>query len=180
MFRRYFFDRTAGRQDFERSDPKPFVRGLFGLGLPLAIVVFGFTLCSAFVHCHSKLVRRYGLTAIDVASKLPPNIRLPINPAPVPQTVRPVFAARRDWPSTLLFPWRSLLGRRNAFPYNEMLPTASANLPNLLRVACRGAFSSPRPPSRPQYAKFLGGVSHKSPTSLPRSGSHARACLRLV
>ena len=30
-----------------------------------------FTLCSAFIDCRSKLVRRYGLTAIEVASVAP-------------------------------------------------------------------------------------------------------------
>ena len=55
-------------------------------GLPAVtlILLLAFTLCSAFVHCHSKLVRLYGLSAIEVASqlrrslsKLPPSIRAP-------------------------------------------------------------------------------------------------------
>ena len=48
------------------------------------ILLLAFTLCSAFVYCHSKLVRRYGFTSMEVASqlrrslsKLPPNIRAP-------------------------------------------------------------------------------------------------------
>jgi len=55
-----------------------------GLAAVTLILLLAFTLCSAFVHCHSKLVRRYSLTAIEVASqlrrslsKLPPNIRAP-------------------------------------------------------------------------------------------------------
>ena len=46
--------------------------------------LLAFTLCSAFIHCHSKLVRLYRLTTIEVASqlrrsvsKLPPHIRAP-------------------------------------------------------------------------------------------------------
>ncbi len=55
-----------------------------GLAAVTLILLLAFTLSSAFVHCHSKLVRRYGFTAIEVASqlrrslsKLPPNIRGP-------------------------------------------------------------------------------------------------------
>ena len=55
-----------------------------GLAAVTLILLLAFTLCSAFVHCHSKLVRLYGWTAIEVASqlrrslsKLPPNIRAP-------------------------------------------------------------------------------------------------------
>ena len=55
-----------------------------GLATVTLILLLAFTLSSAFVHCHSKLVRRYGWTAIEVASqlrrslsKLPPNIRAP-------------------------------------------------------------------------------------------------------
>ena len=55
-----------------------------GLAAVTLILLLAFTLCSAFTHCHSKLARRYTLTAIEVASqlrrslsKLPPNIRAP-------------------------------------------------------------------------------------------------------
>jgi len=55
-----------------------------GLAAVTLILLLAFTLSSAFVHGHSKLVRRYGWTAIEVAaqlrrslSKLPPNIRAP-------------------------------------------------------------------------------------------------------
>jgi hypothetical protein len=55
-----------------------------GLAAVTLILLLAFTLCSAFVYCHSKLVRRYGFTCIEVASqlrrslsKLPPNIRAP-------------------------------------------------------------------------------------------------------
>ena len=55
-----------------------------GLAAVTLILLLAFTLSSAFVHCHSKLVRRYGFSAIEVASqlrrslsKLPPSIRAP-------------------------------------------------------------------------------------------------------
>jgi len=60
-----------------------------GLAAVALILVLAFTLCAAFIHCHSKLVRLYDLTAIEVArqlrasvSKLPPRIRAPDSPAP--------------------------------------------------------------------------------------------------
>lgn len=65
-----------------------------GLAVVTLILLLAFTLCAAFIHCHSKLVRRYRLTTIEVArqlrcslSKLPPNIRAPDCPAPQPQTL---------------------------------------------------------------------------------------------
>jgi Transposase DDE domain len=66
----------------ENGDRQPVAnRGLAAVTL---ILLLAFTLCSAFVHCHSKLVRRYQLSAIEVAaqlrrslSKLPPHIRAP-------------------------------------------------------------------------------------------------------
>jgi hypothetical protein len=61
-------------------------RGLAAVSL---ILLVAFTLCSAFIHCHSKLFRRYSMSAIEVArqlhfsvSKLPPNIRAPAAPLP--------------------------------------------------------------------------------------------------
>jgi hypothetical protein len=55
-----------------------------GLAAVTLILLLAFTLCAAFTQCHSKLVRRYRWTAIEVArqlrrslSKLPPNIRAP-------------------------------------------------------------------------------------------------------
>jgi len=55
-----------------------------GLAAVTLILLLAFTLCSAFVHCHSKLVRLYGFSSIEVASqlrrslsKLPSNIRAP-------------------------------------------------------------------------------------------------------
>jgi hypothetical protein len=52
------------------------------------ILLLAFTLCSAFLHCHSKIFRRYPMSAIEVArrlrlsvSKLPPHIRAPDSPA---------------------------------------------------------------------------------------------------
>ena len=63
-------------------------RGLAAVSL---ILLLAFTLCSAFTHCHSKLFRRYSMSAIEVArqlrfsvSKLPPNIRAPDAPAAPP------------------------------------------------------------------------------------------------
>ena len=55
-----------------------------GLAAVTLILLLAFTLCSAFVHCHSKLVRLYGFSSMEVASqlrrslsKLPANIRAP-------------------------------------------------------------------------------------------------------
>jgi Transposase DDE domain len=60
-------------------------RGLSAVSL---ILLLAFTLSTAFIHCHSKLFRRYRMTTLDVAcqlrrgvSKLPPNIRAPDSPA---------------------------------------------------------------------------------------------------
>ncbi len=65
-----------------------------GLAAVVLILVLAFTLCAAFTQCHSKLVRRYHLTGIEVArqlrvsvSKLPPRIRAPDSPAPQPRTI---------------------------------------------------------------------------------------------
>lgn len=65
-----------------------------GLAAVTLILLLAFTLCAAFTQCHSKLVRRYRLTAIEVArqlrrslSKLPPNIRAPDSPAPELQVI---------------------------------------------------------------------------------------------
>lgn len=59
-----------------------------GLAAVTLILLLAFTLCSAFIHCHSKIFRRYSMSAIEVArqlrsslSKLPPNIRAPDAPA---------------------------------------------------------------------------------------------------
>jgi Transposase DDE domain len=56
-------------------------RGLSAVTLTLLLA---FTLSSAFIHCHSKLFRRYSMSTSEVASqlhrslgKLPPNIRAP-------------------------------------------------------------------------------------------------------
>ena len=64
-----------------------------GLATVVLILMLAFTLCAAFTRCHSKLVRRYHLTGIEVArqlrvsvSKLPPRIRAPDSPAP-PRTI---------------------------------------------------------------------------------------------
>jgi len=59
-----------------------------GLAAVSFILLLAFTLCSAFLHCHSKLFRRYSMSRIEVArqlrfslSKLPPNIRAPDAPS---------------------------------------------------------------------------------------------------
>jgi Transposase DDE domain len=63
-----------------------------GLAAVTLILLLAFTLCAAFTQCHSKLMRRYCWSTIEVArqlrcslSKLPPNIRAPDSPAPEPQ-----------------------------------------------------------------------------------------------
>lgn len=65
-----------------------------GLAAVVLILMLAFTLCAAFTQCHSKLVRRYHLTGIEVArqlrvsvSKLPPKIRAPDSPAPLSPTI---------------------------------------------------------------------------------------------
>jgi hypothetical protein len=59
-------------------------RGLAAVSL---ILLLAFTLCSAFIHGHSKIFRRYSMSTTEVArqlrfsvSKLPPNIRAPDAP----------------------------------------------------------------------------------------------------
>jgi len=65
-----------------------------GLAAVVLILMLAFTLCGAFTQCHSKLVRRYHLTGVEVArqlrvsvSKLPPRIRAPDSPAPQSPTI---------------------------------------------------------------------------------------------
>lgn len=60
-----------------------------GLAAVCLIALLAFNFCSAFIHCHSKLVRLRRLPAIEVArqlqrsvSDLPPRIRSPDCPAP--------------------------------------------------------------------------------------------------
>jgi hypothetical protein len=64
-----------------------------GLAVVSLILLLAFTLCAAFVHGHSKLVRRYNLSMIEVATQLrrsvaglPLRIRAPDCPAPEPTT----------------------------------------------------------------------------------------------
>jgi hypothetical protein len=59
-----------------------------GLAAVSFILLLAFTLCSAFLHCHSKIFRRYSMSMIEVArqlrssvSKLPPKIRAPDAPS---------------------------------------------------------------------------------------------------
>lgn len=63
-----------------------------GLAAVTLVLLLAFTLSMAFIHCHSKLFRRYRMTTIQVAcqlrravSKLPAKIRAPDSPAQ-PQT----------------------------------------------------------------------------------------------
>lgn len=65
-----------------------------GLATVALILMLAFTLCAAFTHCHSKLVRLHHLSGIEVArqlrvsvSKLPPRIRSPDSPAPQISTI---------------------------------------------------------------------------------------------
>lgn len=84
------------QQDRIGLPPTPGQVGLIpnhGLAVVVLILMLAFTLCAAFTQCHSKLVRRYHLTGVEVArqlrmsvSKLPPRIRAPDSPAQ-PQTV---------------------------------------------------------------------------------------------
>lgn len=70
----------------EEGEPKPVAnRGLAAVSL---IVLLAFTLSSAFIHCHSKIFRRYPMSTLEVArqlrlslSKLPPRTRAPDAPA---------------------------------------------------------------------------------------------------
>jgi hypothetical protein len=59
-----------------------------GLAAVTLVLLLAFTLCSAFIHCHSKIFRRYQMSTLEVArqlrlslSKLPPTIRAPDAPA---------------------------------------------------------------------------------------------------
>ena len=78
--------RTTGSEKGER---KPVAnRGLAAVSL---ILLLAFTLCSAFIHCHSKIFRRCPMSTLEVArqlrfslSKLPPHIRAPDVPAALP------------------------------------------------------------------------------------------------
>jgi hypothetical protein len=76
----------------ENGEPQPVPHQ--GLAVVTLILLLAFTLCAAFNHCHSKLVRRYHLTTLEVArqlrcsvSKLPPRIRAPDCPAPEPHRI---------------------------------------------------------------------------------------------
>lgn len=70
----------------QKGESRPVAnRGLAAVSL---ILLLAFTLCSAFIYCHSKIFRRYSMSTIEVArqlrfsvSKLPPNIRAPDAPA---------------------------------------------------------------------------------------------------
>jgi hypothetical protein len=78
--------RHRPKTDSEQGERKPVAnRGLAAVTL---ILLLAFTLCSAFIYCHSKIFRRYPMSTIEVArqlrfsvSKLPPNIRAPDAPA---------------------------------------------------------------------------------------------------
>jgi len=74
----------------QEGERKPVAnRGLAAVSL---ILLLAFTLSSAFIHCHSRIFRRYSMSTIEVArqlrssvSKLPPHIRAPDAPAaPLP------------------------------------------------------------------------------------------------
>jgi len=81
-------DSTVAPKQVENHDQLIPNHGLAAIAL---ILVLAFTLCAAFLHCHSKLVRLHHFSGIEVArqlrvsvSKLPPRIRAP--DSPVPQT----------------------------------------------------------------------------------------------
>jgi Transposase DDE domain len=83
----------AANPDAQADTPAPAAalvtnRGLAAVSL---ILLIAFTLAMAFTHCHSKLFRRYRMTAMAVAcqlrrsvTKLPPKIRAPDSPAALP------------------------------------------------------------------------------------------------
>ena len=81
--------RHRPKNTIENGERRPVAnRGLAAVTL---ILLIAFTLSAAFIHCHSKLVRRYRVANLEVArqlrrsvSKLPPNIRAPDCPAPEP------------------------------------------------------------------------------------------------
>ena len=75
-------------------DHEPHLIPNHGLMAVNLILMLAFNFCAAFTHCHSKLVRLYHLSSIEVArqlrvsvSKLPPRIRAPDSPAPQPRTI---------------------------------------------------------------------------------------------
>ena len=90
-FKHGFLHACRHRPQIDSGDgqPKPVPnQGLVAVSL---IVLLAFTLCSAFIHCHSKIFRRYPTSTIEVARqlrlglwKLPPTIRAPDAPAPEP------------------------------------------------------------------------------------------------
>jgi hypothetical protein len=79
-------DGTCPQTGPEEGERTPVAnRGLAAVSL---ILLLSFTLSSAFIHCHSKLFRRYSISTIEVArqlrssvSKLLPNVRAPDAPA---------------------------------------------------------------------------------------------------
>ena len=80
---------TANLTPESAPSPKDHLVPNHGLAAVVLILMIAFTLCAAFNQCHSKLVRRYHLTWIEVArqlrvsvSTLPPRIRAPDSPAP--------------------------------------------------------------------------------------------------
>ena len=84
---------TSSAAPAHAENPEPQLIPNRGLAAVVLILMLAFTLCAAFTQCHSKLVRRYHLTGIEVArqlrvsvSKLPPRIRAPDSPALLPRT----------------------------------------------------------------------------------------------
>ena len=73
---------TRPRTVSQEGERQPIAnRGLAAVSL---ILLLAFTLCSAFIHCHSKIFRRYSMSTLEVVrqlrlsiSKLPPNARAP-------------------------------------------------------------------------------------------------------
>jgi hypothetical protein len=76
-------------------DPEPEDLLVPNRGLPAVVLILmlAFTLCAAFTQCHSKLVRQYHLSGIEVARQLRvsvqklPRIRAPDSPAPQARTI---------------------------------------------------------------------------------------------
>jgi hypothetical protein len=81
---------TTGEPGAQDAPKASFVANA-GLAAVSLILLLAFTLSSAFIHCHSKLFRRYRITTLAVAAQLRrgvaqllPNIRAPDSPAPQP------------------------------------------------------------------------------------------------
>jgi hypothetical protein len=93
-FKHGFLHACRHRPQITAADGQPQPVANRGLATVTLILLLAFTLCAAFTQCHSKLVRRYRFSTIELArqlrcslSKLPPNIRAPDSPTPELQAI---------------------------------------------------------------------------------------------